>query len=265
MEVVCGLDGCLLCRGVAVAELSAREAHQIARRLFLIQVLLNYRTMQGGGYLFALWPWLRSLAHRAELSRDVSGYMNSHPVFAAFAAGAMRRKLELTSASPLYAEEEFGPWRESLAGPLGVTGDALIWDRWKPLVFAAATWVLLIVPDLTVWAVVACATLLVYNIPLYALRVRGVNKGYELGEHVLEALRDPRFNQWRRRVTLAGVVLAGALFSTGIWNASQGTTVRGAQYVIAFAVMLLGLRFRLSASTATLFAALAALLVPQVF
>ena len=254
-----------------MAELSSREAHQIARRLYLIQVLLNYRTMQGGGNLFALWPWLRHSARRAEQTRVASGYINSHPVFAALAVGAMRRRLE--APPPLSPprerggdenEQEIEQWRESLAGPLGVIGDALIWDRWKPLVFAAGAWILLLIPYTSAWAIVASAALLIYNVPLYALRAWGVKKGYELGKNVLEALHDERFGRWRRRLTVAGVVLAGALFSTGLWSASQGSALRSAQYVIAFGVMLLGLRLRLSASTAVLFAALVALLIPQV-
>lgn len=249
-----------------MAELSSREAHQIARRLHLIQVLLNYRTMQGSGYMFALWPWLRKQDRRAEHVRTASEYTNSHPVFASFAVGAIRRRLE-EEPPPLSAPrerggEEFAQWRESLAGPLGVTGDALIWDRWKPLVFATGALLLLVTPTVTAWAIVAITTLILYNLPLYALRVWGVRQGYYLGTNVLGALRNPRFAQARRAMTFAGIWLAGALTATGLFVSAQYSAPRGAQFAAAFLIMLLGLRFRLSASTAVLFAVMAALIVP---
>ena len=245
-------------------KLSSREAHQIARRLHLIQVLLNYRTMQGGGYLFALWPRVKKSEHRAEQVRLAAGYINSHPVFAAFAVGAMRKRLEAPPLSPPLAEGDIVSWRESLAGPLGITGDALIWDRWKPFVFSLAALTLLLMPGLTTWIVVATMAVIMYNAPLYALRVWAVRRGYELGERVLEALRDERFLTSRRFLTFAGIWVAGALAGVGIWIASQDSTGRGVQFVVAFVVMLLGLRFRLSASTAVLFAVLAALVVPGI-
>ncbi len=249
---------------MAVAELRTREAHQMARRLHMIQVLLNYRTMQGGGYMFALWPWLRHQARRADYVSAASKYINSHPVFASFAVGAIRKRLEEESPplAPPQAEGNFGLWRESLAGPLGITGDALIWDRWKPLVFATGALILLLVPTVTAWAIVAITSLLLYNLPLYALRVWGVRQGYCLGTNVLDVLRDPRFAQARRALTFAGIWLAGALTAIGLWAGAQHSAPRGAQFVAAFLVMLLGLRFRLSASTAVLFAVIAALIVP---
>ena len=79
---------------------------------------------------------------------------------------------------------------------------------------------------------------------------------------MLDVLRDPRFAQARRALTFAGIWLAGALTAIGLWAGAQHSAPRGAQFVAAFLVMLLGLRFRLSASTAVLFAVIAALIVP---
>lgn len=263
-----------------MAELNALEAHQMARRLFLIQVLLNYRTMQGGGYLFALWPWIRKSDHRKENVRAASGFMNAHPVFASFAVGAMRRKLEnpkseIQVTPPLAPPQpeavaseqggEFEMWRESLAGPLGVIGDALIWDRWKPLVFASGAWLVLMFPSLTVWTIIATACVLVYNLPLYGLRVWGVKTGYALGARVLDALRDERFARRRRQLSMAGVVFAGALAGSAIHSGAQGNAARGVQFLASFTVMLFALRFRISAGTAALLAIVAALVVNQVF
>ena len=158
--------------------------------------------------------------------------------------------------------QDFAPWRESLAGPLGVTGDALIWDRWKPLVFAMGAWLILWFPTVTVWAFVAAACILVYNAPLYVLRVWGVKTGYALGARVLDAMRDERFARWKRQLTAAGVIFAGALAGSAVHAGAQGNVTRGVQFVIALAVMLLGLHFRMSAGTATLLAAVAALVLP---
>ena len=249
-----------------MAELSTRETHQLARRLYLIQVLLNYRTMQGGGYLFALWPWIRSHPRREENAHNAAGYLNSHPVFASFAVGAMRRRMEdITADASGVAHEppdDFAQWRESLAGPLGVTGDSLIWDRWKPLIFAAGAWMLLFAPSIFTWVVVAAACLLLYNVPLYRLRVWGVKTGYRLGSRVLDAMRDERFGRWRKRLTLAGAMLAGALAGTAIHRSAQGEVGRGVQFWVALMLMLLCLRFRFSAATAAAIAIVGTLVFP---
>lgn len=175
--------------------LGVGEARRLAVRSLFLQVLLNYRTMQGGGYLFTLWPWLRKSGQSAENVNAAAEYLNAHPVLASLAVGAMRRRIE--DGDVQRDPVEFAQWQNSICGPLGVVGDALIWDRWKPLLFSLGVMILLWSPSLTVWAAVAAGLLLVYNVPLFLLRTWAVRRGYELGANVLDALAHPLFQKSR--------------------------------------------------------------------
>lgn len=242
--------------------LSARETFGLAWRLLLLQVPLNYRTMQGGGYLFALWPWLRKGEHRSSRVRAASGFLNAHPVTAALALGALRRRLENGDAET--HEEELAQWMQSLCGPLGMVGDALIWDRWKPLVFAAGALVMAISPSCGVWLVVALTCLLVYNAPLSYARVWGIREGYRLGASVLSALNRPVFPALRNYLSVAGAVLAGLMFGFLFMTGSRIKTIAALQFLAAFGLTWLGIRRRGLRWYVLPFAAGAALVVPLI-
>lgn len=220
------------------------EAALLATRALLLQVLLNYRTMQGGGYLFTLWPWLqRTHAQPAEV-RACGNYLNAHPVLAALAVGALRKRVEERDAER--DPDAFAEWQNTLCGPLGVVGDALIWDRWKPLLFALGVLLMLWSPTLEMWTGVAAGTLLLYNVPLFYLRVWGVREGYRLGTGVLVALQNPLFVKLRRGLSIAGALTAGLLLAVAIMRTGTDSLLVGAQFLVAFALALLGLRLRWS-------------------
>lgn len=220
------------------------ENMRAARRLLLLQVLLNFRTMQGGGYVFVLWPWLKHADHRENRVRATAGFINSHPVMASLAAGAIRRRLENGDADSNPAD--LSEWKSSLSGPLGMVGDALIWDRWKPIVFAFGALITLLWPSIDLWLAVAASCLLVYNIPLGLLRVWGVREGYRLGESVLTALHRPVFTEIQKPLGIAGAVIAGLFLGRLLWSAGSGVFFGVPSFAIAFTVTAFGLRRNLS-------------------
>jgi mannose/fructose/N-acetylgalactosamine-specific phosphotransferase system component IID len=222
--------------------LSTSEARRLALRSLLLQVLLNYRTMQGGGYLFALWPWLRSSKIEGTRVKTCGDYLNAHPVMASLAIGALRRQVEdgVDERDP----EGFRLWQSSLCGPLGTVGDTLIWDRWKPLVFATGALILLGLQSTAAWWTVAAVGLLLYNLPLWYARIWGVREGYRLGGSVLEALSHPLFGRLRASLNLAGAVVAGLLIAAGLLSTSHTGTLAPIQYLLAFAVMIGAARLR---------------------
>jgi mannose/fructose/N-acetylgalactosamine-specific phosphotransferase system component IID len=226
---------------MAVA-LTARETHQLARRLLLIQVPLNFRTMQGGGYLFALWPWLRTSEHRSERVKAASGFLNAHPVLAALALGALRKRLEEGDAES--QPEDLTQWMQSLCGPLGMIGDALIWDRWKPIVFAAGALVLTFAATPAVWLITALTCLIVYNAPLAYTRLWGICEGYRLGAVVLTALNRPIFSTLRNGLNTVSVLLGGLLLGALFMAGSGMKAITAAQFIVAFALTWLGIRRR---------------------
>lgn len=240
--------------------LTDRETLRMVRRLLLLQVLLNHRTLQGGGYLFVLWPWLRKQPERAALAAAAGKYLNAHPVFAALAAGALRRRLETTNGQS--GADALEDWQQTLSGPLGLVGDVLIWDRWKPLVFAAAALVLLVWPVSRVWEGVAVGALIVYNAPLALLRYWGVREGYRLGADVLTALNRPAFGVWRQRLAAAGAVIAGLLLAAGMFHGIGREPLHPVQFSAAAVIALIGINRRRNITGTVLAAVGAALLLP---
>jgi mannose/fructose/N-acetylgalactosamine-specific phosphotransferase system component IID len=241
--------------------LKRSEARRLAVRSLFLQVLLNYHTMQGGGYLFALWPWLRQTDPSGKRALASASYLNAHPVLAALAIGAMRRRIEDGDVEK--DPEAFAEWQTALCGPLGVVGDTLIWDRWKPLLFSLVVLVMICFPTLTVWIITAAACLLLYNVPLYYLRLWGVREGYKLGTDVLTIVNYPAFARARKVLTIIGAFVTGALFAAGFMRSVSETLITGGQFLLAFSITLLGVRRRWSIAWTLLVALLAVFILPQ--
>ena len=222
--------------------LTGRETRRLAWRLLLLQVPLNFRTMQGGGYLFALWPWLKKGDHRSQRVQAASGFLNAHPVMAAFALGALRKRLEVSGAET--QAEELAEWKQSLCGPLGMIGDALIWDRWKPIVFTSGALVLSWIATPIVWLTLALICLIVYNAPLAYARIWGIREGYRLGTAVLTALHRPIFSALQKNLNIAGAILAGLLLGSLFFTGSGLKTIATLQFIVAFTLAWLGIRRR---------------------
>ena len=222
--------------------LTARETLQLAWRLLLLQVPLNFRTMQGGGYLFTLWPWLKESTNLPIRVKAASGFLNAHPVMAAFALGALRKRLEAGDAETQF--EALTEWKQSLCGPLGMIGDALIWDRWKPMVFASGALVLSWTATPSIWLAVAITCLIVYNTPLAYARIRGIREGYRLGSAVLSALNRPVFSAMQKYLGIAGAILAGLLLSTLSLKGSGLESIAIVQFIVAFSLTWLAIRRR---------------------
>ena len=237
------------------------EARRLAIRSLLLQVLLNYHTMQGGGYLFALWPWLRQTDPSGKRALASASYLNAHPVLAALAIGAMRRRLEDGDVEK--DPQGFAEWQTALCGPLGVVGDTLIWDRWKPLLFSLAVLVMVCFPTLNVWLVTATLCLLLYNIPLYYLRLWGVREGYRLGADVLSVVNRPAFARARRILSFIGAFVTGALFAAGFMRSVSETLITGGQFLLAFSIALIGVRRRWNIAWTLLVTLLAVFILPQ--
>ena len=222
-----------------VLALTKSEACRLTRRLLLLQVLLNYRSMQGEGYLYALWPWLRRSENRAVRVKAAAGFLNSHPVTASLALGALHRRIE-------DGETELTSWKDSLCGPLGMVGDAIIWDLWKPLVFVLGALILLLTQSPVAWVIVAAICLLVYNVPLLWARRWGVREGYRLGEKVLSALNSRTFAVLPKYLGRAGAAAAGLLVGISLMAGSRMQLLPTAQFIVGFGLTWFALRRRVS-------------------
>ena len=220
--------------------LTTRDIWRLVCRSLFVQTPLNYRTMQGAGYLYTLWPRLKrrsDLDHSADVA---AGFMNSHPVLAALAAGALLKRIEDSDAARDAAE--VARWQSEISGPLGMAGDALIWDRWKPIIFALGALILLWSPRVETWIAVAAGSLLLYNVPLFFIRRWGVETGYRMGARVLESLTRPDFSRWRKILGAAGAIVAGLWLGSLLARAAAEGVIPAAQALAAFVVASLAIR-----------------------
>jgi len=158
-------------------------------RLLAIQGSWNYEILLGNGIGFCIEPALRLLpggvkspAFHEALARE-SRYFNAHPYLASVAVGALARA-ELDGEPPQRIER----FRTALAGPLGSVGDRLIWAGWLPLC-SLASLALFGLGASTV--VVLLFFLLLYNSGHFALRIWGLNTGWNHGLRVAVALGNP--------------------------------------------------------------------------
>lgn len=175
-------------------------------RSFMIQGSWNYRTMLGGGFAFAMLPFLRRLhrddpeAFSASLQRHAE-HFNAHPYLAGLALGAACR-MEEEGKDP----EEIIRFKRVVRGPLGGLGDALVWVGWRPATVLAA---LVLALAGASPAVTVVFFLVLYNAGHLALRAWSFRVGLVRGSQVGDSLRP--LSAQAGRLAAAGVFLLGGV------------------------------------------------------
>ncbi len=184
-----------------------RTRAAIISRLFAVQASWNYEILIGNGMGFCVEPALRLLpggqggeAYRAALARQ-SQYFNAHPYLSAFAVGALARA-ELEGQPPARIER----FRTALCGPLGSVGDRLVWVGLLPTCSFAGLLLFGIGASPLVCVLVF---LLMYNAGHVALRLWGLQMGWEKGLAVASALGHPILRTGPVALARAGTFLAG--------------------------------------------------------
>lgn len=223
---------------MALRHLRLADRLRLLWRSFFLQVFWNYRTMQGQGFLFTLFPFLRRLesdpTKRKRLVGLSTGFMNTHPCLAPLALGAMLRRM---ADEKDIEEGGWQTWRESLCGPLGTTGDSLVWNGLKPLVFTvAATAVLLFGAPGRVY-LLSILVLVLYNGPLLGLRFWGLHEGWQQGKGALKALEGPLFPRSKAWIDRIGALFFGLLLVVGFAKASLFAPLAMVQFAVGFALL----------------------------
>jgi mannose/fructose/N-acetylgalactosamine-specific phosphotransferase system component IID len=223
---------------MALTHLSFTDRVKLLWRGLFVQVFWNYQTMQGAGFLFALLPFLHRMEPDASKRRRLvslsAGFMNTHPSLAPLAMGAMLRRM---AGDEGVEEESWRAWRESLCGPLGTLGDALIWSGLKPLVFIlGVTGVLLVdTPLHAFW--VPLLLLILYNGPLLGFRFWEVHAGWQRGSDVLGALGTPFFARSNAWISRIGAGLFGLLLVVAFAKTSLFAPLAMVQFGVGFALL----------------------------
>lgn len=213
----------------STAQLPVTTRMAIFLRLLAIQSAWNYETLVGNGIGFAVEPALRLLPggregdkYRAALARQ-SQYFNTHPYMASVAVGALARvELDEEEASKI---ERF---RTALCGPLGATGDRLVWASWLPfsVLLGLLAFGLGGGPAATVLTFLG-----VYNLGHLALRIWGLHVGYARGMQVARSLGAPVLRSGATWVSRTGAALAGIAIplaiARGVGQAAEPTLLIG--------------------------------------
>jgi mannose PTS system EIID component len=200
-------------------------------RLLAVQGSWNYEILLGNGIGFCIEPALRLLpggvggdAYRQALARQ-SSYFNAHPYLASVAVGALARA-ELEGEAP----ERIERFRTALCGPLGSVGDRLVWAAWLPFCSLIA---------LAAYGLgartrtVVLLFLLLYNAGHLALRVWGLQIGWQRGIRVAAALGNPVLRQGPTYIGRAAALVCGLALPLAVGR------IIGAGHVFLGAVLLI--------------------------
>lgn len=233
----------------------------ILLRSLALQLFLNYKTMQGSGYLFALRPVLRDVELREEKIRAAGSFINGHPAFSGAALGALVTRLRnITTADDV---QVIANWKRELSTPLGAIGDSLIWERFKPALLALIVAAVFLAGNLvaTVWMIAAIVAFLLYNGALWYFRCWSFGQGVLLGERLTELAMHPALPRLKRILRVMGVASSAFVLAAALGKSGEQGWLGRSQFVVGFFVMIGAAMLRSSTLTAALFSILAALSV----
>lgn len=233
-------------------------------RCIAIQASWNFKALIGMGFCFCVIPLARRLCNtpeeRSEFLRRHLEFFNAHPYFASYCLGAVT-KLEEESLSKEWPDKmPISVFKERMAGPLGALGDELFWSRIKPVTLTLAMCL-----GLTVGWIALPVFLVAYNVPHFYIRLKGWRLSYRLGFDIVSVLSMRRFQKSLQRISMAGLILAGALLGlSSWWSLKQDLSVFVAFWLSA-ALALVLVKFKLSVKFVILTAIGCGLLVGAFF
>lgn len=189
--------------------ISWRTRLHIWFRLLLLQASWNFETLQGVGFFYALFPGLKKLYSKEELS-EISlkyiGYFNTHVYFAPLVAGAVLRLEEDRASGVVAPEVEIDDFKEMVAAPYAAIGDAFFWGGLRPLVAGVA---LFFAVKGILWA--PLIFVLLYNIVPIWIRTVFFSRGYRQGLKSVEFIQRHKLPDLAIHTKEAAVVVLGGL------------------------------------------------------
>ncbi len=204
------------------AGLDTGVAARLLFRSFFLQAAWSYERMQSVGFASILGGcgrgFLKPEDRAAFLVRHLE-YFNTNPVLASYAIGGVLR-IEERVARGEEDPREVTRFKRALVGPLAAWGDTLFWATLRPVAAAAGAATALVAGG---WGVLAY--LLVYNVPHFHYRWRGLGEGYRLGMDLGPTLSRSPLRTLPVRIRRAGLLTLGfAAAFTGPGTVSEAGT-----------------------------------------
>ncbi|MCB9366047.1 MAG: PTS system mannose/fructose/sorbose family transporter subunit IID [Calditrichaeota bacterium] len=231
--------------------MSATAKNNILFRSLALQLFLNYKTMQGPGYLFALRPELRD-ADEAKI-RAAASFINGHPVFSSAALGALSGMLREESDDVRL--ESLKDWKRQLSTPLGAIGDSLIWERFKPMLLAGVAALLLVLGDQAQawWLKLSLSMIVVYTGGLWWFRSWAFDRGVELKGQLTGLAAHAGLPRLRKALRVLGLLGAASVLAASASRFAGHELLASLQFAAGFLIMLAGAKLRVSTLTAAFF------------
>lgn len=178
-------------------------------RSFFMQSVWNYRSLISVGFGVCLIPIVKRLYSDVQSRKDFMGrhfkFFNAHPYMASYALGVSIRMEEAFAAGESGACEKLERIKNLLISILGAVGDNLFWFSIRPFSLLIGVSVLYLLEPAGYGALALAGTFLIYNVPHFYLRYKGILEGYEYGEEIYKCFSKRRFNFLRLVYIWAGV------------------------------------------------------------
>ncbi len=177
-------------------------------RCFLIQGSWNFKVLIGTGFCFCALPITRRLSETTEDQKEFLyqhlTFFNAHPYFASWCLGAVAKLEEEAAADNWESKQIIAQFKKTLTGPLGSIGDRIFWNGVKPL----ASGIGLILALLIGWYAVI-VFLVLYNIPHFYFRIKGLFVGYKNGFDIVTIISEKPYRRFIVFLSILGAVAAG--------------------------------------------------------
>lgn len=223
-----------------------KNKFSIFLRTFLLQDFWNFARLQNIGMLYIMTPVLNRLyKERPEMyararSRNLEAF-NSHPAMSVYSIGAMIKQEEKLSKTPpatfLAEEREWRIIRASTANTAASIGDRLFWATLKPLSLVFCFVILFVGQvdiireeviqgqSLKAALLALLGGLLIYNVPSFIVRIKGLQESYSGTEDNFYGLINLNWNKMISFLKLLGQILVAFVIVYGIYVRFRGSSI----------------------------------------
>ncbi len=198
-------------------KISKRDLLKVFIRSFFVQSLWNFRSLISVGFGISLFPILKKLykspeEQRAFLLRHFR-FFNAHPYLVSYALGvAIRLEEEIAEGHP-EVEHKLDRIKELLISILGSVGDQLFWFTVRPFSLLIAIMGVYLFPSLGGKVGALVTAFLIYNIPHFYWRYKGIIEGYQFGVDVYKCFQKGRFQKIQNVYAGIGLLLFAGFFA----------------------------------------------------
>ena len=195
-------------------KLTKKDFNQIFWRSLTLQGCFNYERMQAIGYCYAMIPALKKLYPNKEdmkeaLKRHI-GFFNTSPQFVTFILGASVALEEKNATEEGFNVDSVNAIKAALMGPLAGIGDAFFWGTFR--IIGAGVGAALAIDGNILGALLF---VLIYNIPHFVLRIKGLEIGYSSGMQFIQtAYQQGTIEKLTAAAKIVGAAVVGAMIST---------------------------------------------------